>query len=166
MAGQQMALSAPARHLLIRRFGKHFVSGQTAGGATTLKSICNMCLCQYEDSASSPEHWRVFCRCAGEKGSDALEQTLPQGTPPSPSPLFLCAAFTCLARLSRAGPPSASPGEEGCARSLSGGLDSCGRSPPAGERPAEGGGGAGGERRRRGARGVAHRGFLGSGDPC
>lgn len=51
----------------------------TVGGTVNLKSLFIDFLCQYEDSATSPEHWRFFCRRAGEKGSNALEQTLPQG---------------------------------------------------------------------------------------
>lgn len=58
------------------------------GGTLNLKSLFIDFLCQYEDSATSPEHWRFFCRRAGEKGSNALEQTLPQGIsspiPPTP----------------------------------------------------------------------------------
>lgn len=38
-----------------------------------------MFVCQYEDSATSPEHWGFFCCRAGEEGADALEQEIPQG---------------------------------------------------------------------------------------
>lgn len=65
--------------LYIQRRGKKMFI-HTAGGAIHLKSMFNVLLFQYEDSATSPEHWRFFRRRAGEKGSNALEQTLPQGT--------------------------------------------------------------------------------------
>lgn len=35
--------------------------------------------CQYEDPASSPEHWRLLCGCAGEESPHAVEQEISQG---------------------------------------------------------------------------------------
>lgn len=42
--------------------------------------VCVCFKCQYEDSATSPEHWRFLCGCASEESPDALEQKIPQGT--------------------------------------------------------------------------------------
>lgn len=65
-----------------------------------------MCVSQYEDSATSPEHWRFFCCRAGEESPDALEQKISQGTSSQahhPHPPLLFASLTCLMLLTTAG---------------------------------------------------------------
>lgn len=46
----------------------------------TQSHISCLCLCQYEDPATSPEHWRFLCCCAGEESPHAVEQKISQGT--------------------------------------------------------------------------------------
>lgn len=40
----------------------------------------DVCVCQYENSAASPEHRGLLRGRAGEESSDAVEQKIPQGT--------------------------------------------------------------------------------------
>lgn len=51
-------------------------------GGTTIKTELNddVCVCQYENSAASPEHRGLLRGRAGEESPDAVEQKIPQGT--------------------------------------------------------------------------------------
>lgn len=53
----------------------------TVGGTIKLVAEVNVdvCVCQYENSAASPEHRRLLRGRAGEESPDAVEQKIPQG---------------------------------------------------------------------------------------